>query len=92
MILEAICNGNFSPLEQIYPEDPEYRKANEAVCELLSALSGLLSKEDFHTVEELLANSATAQCLENEAYFRISFAAGMAVQQEVREALHFLSP
>ena len=90
MILEAICNGNFSPIERIYPEDPEYRSSNEAVCELLEVLSTHLSKEDFHIFEDLLSHSAMAHCLENEAYFRMGFATGMAVHQEVQDALQNL--
>ena len=91
MILEAICSGNFSPIDRIYPEDPEYRSANQSVCELLDVLSTHLSKEDFHILEDLLSHSAMAHCLENEAYFRMGFATGMAVHQEVQDALQTLT-
>ena len=91
MILEAICSGNFSPIDRIYPEDPEYRSSNQTVCELLEVLSTHLSQEDFHILEDLLSHSAMAHCLENEAYFRMGFATGMAVHQEVQGALHNLT-
>ena len=90
MILEALCRGNLSPVEQLCPEDPDYRKANEAVCKLLEALSRKLSKEDYRLVTDLMSQSAAAQCLENEEYFKVGYALGAAIEREVMETLKFI--
>ena len=91
MILEALCRGNISPMEQIYPTDPDYKKETDAVCRLLEALSQKLSEEDYGIVKEILAHSGTAQCLEDEAYFRLGYALGVAVERETVATLSSIS-
>lgn len=88
MILEELCRGNISPMEQIYPTDPDYKKETDTVCRLLEALSQKLSEEDYETVKEILAHSGAAQCLEDEVYFRLGYALGVMVERETTETLN----
>ena len=90
MILEAICRGNFLPTEDIYPEDPEYKKANDDVCDLMELLHQKLPPEQYIIVEKLLDRDSTMHCLENEAYFKLGLSAGLQIQREAIEQLEYL--
>ncbi len=90
MILEAICRGNFLPTEDIYPEDPGYKKANEDVCNLIKQLRQELPPEHYAMVEKLMDRDGTLNCLENEAYFKLGLSAGLQIQKEAREQLKYL--
>ncbi|XBX08930.1 hypothetical protein QMP26_13130 [Enterocloster clostridioformis] len=87
MILEAMYNGKFYPCETVVPTSPEYRKAVKTCETLMDQLSQRLSKEDYALVEELRAQTAIAQCEENESHFKYGFSAGLIVQQEAHEQL-----
>ena len=87
MILESIFYGNFSPVEQVYPEDPEYREALKSIEVLMQQLSQKLPPEDYQMVEEILSHYGTAQCIEDEAHFKLGFSAGLTLQQEVVDTL-----
>ena len=45
MILESLFYGNFSPVEQVYPEDPEYRKALKNIELLMQQLYKTLPRK-----------------------------------------------
>ena len=83
MILESLFYGNFSPIEQIYPEDPEYRKALKNIELLMQQLYKTLPPEDYQKVEEILSLYGTAESIECEAHFKFGFSAGLILQQEV---------
>lgn len=89
MILEAICRGNFSPTEDINPDDPEYKKANEDVCNLMKLLRQKLPPEHYAMVEKLMDRDGTMNCLENEAYFKLGLSAGLQIQREAIEQLQY---
>ncbi len=90
MILEAICNGSFYPFEDVNPRDPEYLDAHHKMCDILEILSHKLSSEDYTLVQSLLSTSSNAQCIECEAYFKLGFSAGLALQQEAQTQLRYL--
>lgn len=85
--MEAMYNGKFYPCETVVPTSPEYRKAVKTCETLMDQLSQRLSKEDYALVEELRAQTAIAQCEENESHFKYGFSAGLIVQQEAHEQL-----
>ena len=64
MILESLFYGNFSPVEQVYPEDPEYRKALKNIEVLMQELYKNLSPENYQKVEEILSHYGTAESIE----------------------------
>ena len=90
MILESLFYGNFSPAEQVYPEDPEYREALKSIEALLQQLSQKLPPEDYRLVESILSLYVTAQCIEDEAHFKLGFSAGLTLQQEAQSQLQYL--
>ena len=84
MILESLFYGNFSPVEQVYPEDPENREALKSIEVLMQQLAKKLPPEDYQKVEEILSNYGTAESIECEAHFKFGFSAGLALQQELQ--------
>ena len=87
MILEAVFNGNLSPVEQVYPADPEYRTETETVAKILEQLSATLSAEQFEQINALMTHNGFAQCIENEACFGMGFAMGMMLEREIQDKL-----
>ena len=63
----------------------EERKALKTCEKLMEQLFQRLNKEDYELVQELQAQTAIAQCEENESYFKYGFSAGLIVQQEAHE-------
>ena len=90
MILESLFYGNFSPAEQVYPEDPEYREALKSVEVLMQQLYEKLSPKDYQTVESILSHYGTAEAIECEAHFKFGFSTGLALQQEAQSQLQYL--
>ena len=90
MILESLFYGNFSPVEQVYPEDPEYRKALKNIELLMQQLYKTLPPEDYQKVEEILSLYGTAESIECEAHFKFGFSAGLTLQQEAQSQLQYL--
>ena len=90
MILESLFYGNFSPVEQVYPEDSEYRKALKNIELLMQQLYKKLSPEDYQKVEEILSLYGTAESIECEAHFKFGFSAGLTLQQETLKQLQYL--
>ena len=90
MILESLFYGNFSPVEQVYPEDPEYRKALKNIELLMQQLYKTLPPEDYQKVEEILSHYGTAESIECEAHFKFGFSSGLALQHEVQAQLQYL--
>ena len=90
MILESLFYGNFSPVEQVYPEDPEYREELKNIDSLLQQLSKKLPPEDYQKVEEILSHYGTAESIECEAHFKFGFSTGLALQQEAQSQLQYL--
>lgn len=78
------------PTEDIYPEDPEYKKANDDVCDLMELLRQKLPPEHYTVVEKLLDRNGTMHCLENEAYFKLGLSAGLQIQREAMQQLAYL--
>lgn len=85
MILEAMYCWDFYPCETVAPTSPKYRKALKTCEKLMEQLFQRLNKEDYELVQELQAQTAIAQCEENESYFKYGFSAGLIVQQEAHE-------
>ena len=73
MILEAMYCGDFYPCETVAPTSPKYRKALKTCEKLMEQLFQRLNKEDYELVQELQAQTAIAQCEENESYFKYGF-------------------
>ena len=90
MLLESMFRGNFAPMELVYPDDPEYEKANQKVCELIEQLKNHLMIQDKKVLDDLLKEVYTAQAIESESYFCFAFAAGMQLQREVQEKIQSL--
>ena len=90
MILESLFYGNFSPVEQVYPEDPEYRKALKSIEVLMQQLYKTLPPEDYQKVEEILSHYGTAESIECEAHFKFGFSTGLILQQEALTQLQYL--
>ena len=90
MILESIFYGNFSPVEQVYPEDPEYREALKSIEVLMQQLYKKLPPEDYQTVEEILSHYGTAESIECEAHFKFGFSTGLTLQKEAQSHLQYL--
>ncbi len=82
--------GDFAPVEQVYPEDSEYREALKSIESLMQQLSQKLSPEDYQTVETILSHYGTAESIECEAYFKFGFSAGLTLQQEAQSQLQYL--
>lgn len=87
MILEAICNGELCPIEHINLKDPDYIAAHHEICGILEKLSHKLPTEDYQLVQELISSYSIAQCIECEAYFKLGFSTGLALQQEAHSQL-----
>ncbi len=88
MILEAMFRGDFAPVEQVYPEDSEYRKALKSIEALMQQLSQKLPPEDYQMVEAILSHYGTAQYIEDEAHFKLGFSVGLALQCEAEKELN----
>ena len=86
MILDSIFSGDFSAETFSRPADPEYQK----LCKEISALLDTIEQQDSQQAEivkELLDKIYDAHYLESTHLFKIGFAAGMTLQQEVGELL-----
>ena len=82
MILESIFRGNFTPLDLVFPDDPDYKKLNLKVCELRDQLTKKLSPEDNTLLDTMVHHIYTAELMECEAYFTFGLSAGMLLQKE----------
>ena len=87
MILESIFRGNFTPLDLVVPDDPDYKKLNLKVCEPRDQLTEKLSPEDNSLLDTMVHHIYTAELMECEAYFTFGFSAGMVLQKEAMEKL-----
>ena len=87
MILESLCRGNYSPPDLTTPSDPTYWEANHHVGQMMDLLKSQLSEPHYKLVEQLVDKIYSAQCVECESYFKLGFATGMAIEQEVQEEL-----
>lgn len=87
MILEVLCRGNYSPPDLINPSDPAYWEANHQVGQMMDILQSQLSEPHYKLVEQLVDKIYSAQRFECEAYFKLGFASGMAVERETQELL-----
>lgn len=91
MILESMFRGDFAPVEQVYPEESEYREALKSIEALMQLLSQKLSPEDYQMVETILAHYGTAESIECEAHFKFGFSAGLTLQKEVQSHIEIFS-
>ena len=87
MILESIFRGNFTPLDLVVPDDPDYKKLNLKVCELRDQLSSKLSPEDNTLLDTMIHHIYTAQLMECEAYFTFGLSAGLQIESESKDIL-----
>ena len=90
MILESMFRGNFTPMDLLYPSDPEYNKLNQEVCNLMDKLKENLTPENQGVLDDMLHKIYTAQCIESESYFCFAFAVGMQLQKEIQEQIRHL--
>lgn len=89
MVLEAIYNGQVYPLEQVVPDNPQYKTECAQAADLMDVLKDKLSKEAYDKVEELRAHLSTAQCIECEENFKFGFAMGVLMMNEVYRCPYF---
>ncbi len=87
MILEALCRGNYSPPDLITPSDPDYWETNQQVGQIMDLLKAQLSEPHYKLVEQLVDTIYRVQCFECEAYYKLGFTTGMALEREVQEGL-----
>ncbi len=87
MILESIFRGNFTPLDLVVPDDPDYKKLNKEVCDLRDQLAKKLSKDDTTLLDVMMRHIYTAQLIECETYFTFGFSAGLQLQTEAADKL-----
>ena len=90
MILESMFHGNFAPMDLRYPSDPEYKKLNQEVCNLIDRLKENLNSENQGILDDILHKIYTAPAIECESYFGFSMATGMQLQTEVQAQLERL--
>ena len=88
MILESLFRGNLSPLDLVYPTDPEYRQLSQDVIALTSELTDELPPATKAKLDQLTAKIYSAQAIESEAFFTFGFSLGMKLQQEIAAQLH----
>ena len=87
MILEALCQGNYSPPDLITPSAPDYWETNRQVGQIMDLLKSQLNDSHYKLVEQLLDKVYNAQCFECEAYYKLGFATGMAIERETQQLL-----
>ena len=87
MLLESIFRGNFSPLDLVVPDDPDYKKLNLEICTLRDQLAGKLSQADCALLDTIIQNIYSAQLIECETYFTFGMSAGLQLQKEAAEQL-----
>ena len=87
MLLESIFRGNFTPLDLVVPDDPDYKKLNLKVCEMRDQLTEKLSPDDNTLLDTMIHHIYTAELMECEAYFTFGLSAGMLLQKEAAEKL-----
>ena len=87
MILESIFRGNFSPLDLVVPDDPEYMQLNRQACDLRDRLARSLAPEDVKILDSMISKIYNAQLMECEAYFTFGLSAGLQIQKEAAAKL-----
>ena len=85
MILEALCRGNYIPPDLVTPSDPAYWELNHQVGQMMESLRSQLSGPHYALVEQIMDKVYNAQCIESEAYYKLGFATGMAIERETQE-------
>ena len=85
MILEALCRGNYIPPDLITPTDSDYWEINHQVGQTMDLLRTQLSEANYTLVEQLVDKIYKAHCFECEAYYKLGFATGMAIERETQE-------
>ena len=88
MILESLFRGNLSPLDLVYPTDPEYRQLSQEAVALSAELAAELSPTAKAKLDQLTGKIYSAQAIESEAFFTFGFSLGTKLQQEITEQLH----
>ena len=87
MILESIFRGNFTPLDLVVPDDPDYKKLNLEIANLRDHLSAKLTQDECTLLDTLIQNIYNAQLIECETYFTFGMSAGLQLQKEAAEQL-----
>lgn len=52
--------GNWAPMDLLYPSDPEYKKLNQEVCNLVDRLKENLTPENQSVLDKMLRKVYTA--------------------------------
>ena len=87
MILESIFRGNFSPLDLVVPDDPEYMELNRQVCDLRDRLAKSLTPDDVKVLDSMISTMYNAQLMECETFFTFGLSAGLQIQKEAATKL-----
>ena len=87
MILESIFRGNFSPLDLVVPDDPEYMELNRQACDLRDRLAKSLAPDDVKVLDSMISTMYNAQLMECETFFTFGLSAGLQLQKEAAAKL-----
>ena len=87
MILEYIFRGNFSPLDLVVPDDPEYMQLNRQACDLRDRLAKALAPDDVKVLDSMISTMYNAQLMECETFFTFGLSAGLQIQKEAAAKL-----
>ena len=87
MLLESIFRGNFTPLDLVVPNDPDYKKLNLEISMQRDHLAARLTRDECTLLDTMIQNIYTAQLMECETYFTFGMSAGLQLQKEAADQL-----
>ena len=88
MLLEELFRGNLSPVDLVYPADPEYKQLSKEALDLSVKLQHELSPAQKEILDQLTNTIYSAQLIECESYFAFGLSAGIQLQREIQEHLN----
>ncbi len=91
MLLEELFRGNLSPVDLVYPADPEYKQLSKEALDLSVQLQHELSPAHKTLLDQLTNAIYSAQLIECESYFTFGFSAGIQLQREIQDQLQCLA-
>ena len=81
MILESIFRGNFSPLDLVVPDDPEYMQLNRQACDLRDRLAKALTPDDVKVLDSMISTMYNAQLMDCVVWFISSLFTGLLIEK-----------
>ena len=88
MILDSIFRGEFSPIEQICPTNPEYHLLTAEIADMLDTLISNITSENREILEAILEKIQETQIIECETFYCSGFAEGILLQQEIQHSYY----